>query len=124
MGLNKLMPVAVLLAIAWHSKSAIQERLSLVPDLQNRLVAEQNMRLILRQARMAAIDSDNFRIENLRDFVRANVERGLDGSDPSIDPWGRPYRFDLRNGRMTLKCAGPDQRWGSADDLERSEMLF
>lgn len=124
MDLNKLLPLFVLGAIAWHGKGAIQKRIGQFSEFQNTLVAETNMATILRQAKFAALTDENFKIDNLREFIRGNLERGLDGSDPSIDPWGRPFHHEIRNGRITLKSAGPDTRWGTSDDIERSETLY
>ena len=123
MDLNKLMPLLVLAAIGWHSKGALQKRVERFTGIQATLVAEHDMSGILRQAKLAAYSDENFTIPNLKEFVHGHMERGLDGSDPSIDPWGRPYRHEIRNGRFTLRCAGADQAWGTDDDIERSEFL-
>lgn len=37
-----------------------------------------------------------------------------------IDPWGNPYRFTTTDSQVLIVSAGPDQRYGSADDLEQA----
>ena len=41
-------------------------------------------------------------------------------ANPVRDPWGQPYRLGCaeRNGQATITSSGPDQRLGTADDLE------
>jgi hypothetical protein len=49
------------------------------------------------------------------------VGEGLLGASDLRDPWGRAYRIDRRRGddwSFALLSAGPDGRWGTADDLE------
>ena len=124
MDLNKLLPLIVLSMIGWHSKGAFQKRLAQVSEMQQNFAVESDIGGILRQAKLAAIAEPDLTIPNLRQFVSEHMDRGLNGSDPSIDPWGRPYRHEIHNGRLTIKCAGPDNRWGTEDDIERSENLF
>ena len=124
MDLNKLFPLLVLSMIGWHSKGAFQKRFAQVGEMQQNFVVESDIGGILRQAKLVAIEEPDFTIQNLRQFVSQHMDKGLNGSDPSIDPWGRPYRAEQHNGRLTIKCAGPDTRWGTEDDIERSDNLF
>ena len=124
MDLNRLLPQIVLAAIGWHSKGAFQKRLATVTEMQHSMIVETDMGSILRQAKLAAIEDPNFTISNLKAFISHHMDRGLNGTDPGVDPWGRPYRHDLHSGRLTIKCAGPDTRWGTDDDIERSDSIF
>jgi len=124
MDMNKLLPLMVLAAIGWHSKGAFQKRIANISEMQHSMVVESDMGQILRQAKIVASTEAELSIPNLRTFVAQHVERGLNGNDPSIDPWGRPYRHDLRNGRLTIRSAGADTRWGTDDDIERSETMY
>jgi len=42
---------------------------------------------------------------------------------PFVDPWGTPYRVELRPGKQLwqARSAGPDKRFGSRDDLRMRE---
>jgi general secretion pathway protein G len=37
------------------------------------------------------------------------------------DPWLRPYGYAVTNGAPWIRCAGPDGRFGTADDLRAGE---
>lgn len=121
--LNKLLPLGVMVAIAWHSQGAIKSRLAKFSHIQQNVVAQADISAILRAAQMNAMESGEFRVGNIRDFIRTNIKRAINSADPSLDPWGRPYRGEYLNGRLTIKSAGADTRWGTEDDIEKSENL-
>lgn len=37
--------------------------------------------------------------------------------ESTVDSWGNPYRFELRGQTIRIISAGPDQEYGTADDL-------
>ena len=43
--------------------------------------------------------------------------RELDAHGELIDPWGTPLRIS-QAGHFTISSAGPDESWGTADDLK------
>ena len=38
-------------------------------------------------------------------------------NSPLLDPWGKPYRYELKSRVPTLASAGPDRKWGTPDDI-------
>lgn len=82
----------------------------------------------VRKAFMLTLDAT---AREIRDYARENghVPRG-DGSEalvaagirsaPVTDPWGNPVRYSGEGMTFTLASAGPDQQWGTEDDLSVS----
>ena len=81
-------------------------------------------------------------VKQMKDILGERVEQHRNDPDPFVevekpeeklsekpkDPWGTPYRVwkDMRSaegggmtGRIVITSAGPDKRFGTADDLER-----
>jgi hypothetical protein len=50
------------------------------------------------------------------DGVEALNQAGIRGV-PGVDPWGNPLRYHGEGGHYTLSSAGPDQQWGTQDDV-------
>ena len=46
-------------------------------------------------------------------------EKGMSDVPPDrlADPWGKPYRYDLVDGKARLTSAGRDQIFGTSDDI-------
>lgn len=49
--------------------------------------------------------------ENLDDLVEADIIRKL-----TPDPWGTPYELHVGINQLAIRCAGPDQQYGTFDD--------
>lgn len=54
--------------------------------------------------------------------LQALVDHGYATSKEILDPWGHPYRLELYGqrtviGYFALNSAGPDGKWGTADDV-------
>ncbi len=54
--------------------------------------------------------------------VQALVDKRYLQPKDIVDPWGRPYRFELYGNKtfesyFALNSAGPDGKWGTADDI-------
>ena len=60
---------------------------------------------------MAAIGGDNHNRVTYLLFTERDT--GL------LDPWGSPYRVQLRTDEPIIACAGPDGSFGTADDQFR-----
>ena len=43
-------------------------------------------------------------------------------TDPrlKVDPWGTPFQYQLLSNGCSLACAGPDKKFGTADDIVRT----
>jgi general secretion pathway protein G len=41
----------------------------------------------------------------------------LDSEELPNDPWGQPYRYELRGKRIRITSGGPDGQLGTTDDL-------
>jgi len=66
-----------------------------------------------------------FRGDNPHKTVFLEVEsRDLSSSGEVIDPWGTPYKFELRGGKPpVIRSAGPDRVFGDEDDLVTPETV-
>lgn len=76
--------------------------------------------LQLRQA-LDLFRMDNGRYPDEEEGLAVLVNPGK-GKAPYLsglanDPWGRPYRYRLVDGRPVIDSAGPDRRYDTTDDL-------
>lgn len=122
--INKLLPLAVMAAIAWHSTGAVKNRIDDFALAQQTIVAQTEIQEILRIAQLNQTSESSAEFKNFRGYIRNHIKRVVATSDPSIDPWGRPYRHTFQRGILTVKSAGPDTRWGTDDDIECSKNLI
>jgi hypothetical protein len=120
--LSKLMPLLMLLGIGAHSKDALTRRLASVLDLQSVIVTQMDLHTIRDQLVIASIGEENFRITDLRQFIRQHLAPTPD-RDTSVDFWGTPYRHEVHAENLKLASAGPDKVFGTADDIEVSGTL-
>ena len=121
MNLSRLLPLIVMGAIAWHSKVAVKRRVAALDNIRYDYAVQNRMNIILRAAKLNSLGEQNYEIRDLRAFIRENL-RGT-GGDPSVDPWGTPYRHVIRDNQMTIFCAGPDKRFGTPDDVKQTAGL-
>ncbi len=70
-----------------------------------------------RQFRAAGTVEDlRYRIESYK-IEHSTYPASLDLISHAKDPWGRPYEYKVSNGFFSLRSAGPDGEYGTADDL-------
>jgi len=70
-----------------------------------------------RQFRAAGTIEDlRYRIESYK-IEHSAYPASLDLISHAKDPWGRPYDYKVSNGFFSLRSAGPDGEYGTADDL-------
>jgi len=44
-------------------------------------------------------------------------EKQLDPGSPTVDPWGQPHRLLCTEDEVSVRSAGQDRRFGTADDV-------
>jgi hypothetical protein len=54
---------------------------------------------------------------NFAGFLRENFTVVVGGGDPSLDPWGDPYRLRSTDEAYEISSSGPDGTFDTADDL-------
>jgi hypothetical protein len=57
-----------------------------------------------------------YRIESYK-IEHSDYPASLDLISHAKDPWGRPYDYKVSNGFFSLRSAGPDGEYGTADDI-------
>ena len=55
--------------------------------------------------------------QTFSEFLRNNMRSKAQTRDTSKDQWGNPYRLELNGATATVRSAGPDKQFGSADDI-------
>lgn len=122
-----LLPLVVMGGIAAHSGPAIKARALNAVGLGDKIVVRQRIGAILSAAALHAAAEEDFVIKSQGDFRRfvatAVRVRSNDRADPSIDPWGTPLRGQMQGLTLSITSAGPDKRFGNADDIKGSQRL-
>jgi len=130
MMLIKLMPLLLISGIAVHSKDDIKKRVSKLTGSFERTTNNQRMGSILYAMQLEIIGQDDPQqfINNqqqLRQFIRQRVRiKGQPNADSSLDVWGTPFNYQQTPQKFTLLSAGPDRRFGTADDEAISQNIF
>lgn len=122
MSAKKITYLLILGGVGWQTQHAIQAHRTMMAGLKYEFAAKQNMATILRTVRLESVIDDTPNFADLAVFIRRNINNS-DGTDPSIDPWGTPYRHETKDRRIYLLSAGPDKQWNTEDDLEKSIQL-
>ena len=88
-----------------------------VMDFVQEVEARHDLQGLARQVNMANLAG---RVPAPRDFT-AFAQEALKSHDPARDtakdPWGNPYRLEVKRESFHLSSAGPDEDPGSEDDL-------
>ena len=118
---NKLLTIVVLLGTGtWAAGGGGEIVDSIMAEVRN-VKAEWDLSTI---ARVIEIDSLNsgFRLEGMSDdafssYIRDNTNPFSGDSDPSVDPWEKPYRLrSVARDHCWVSSNGPDGSAGACSD--------
>lgn len=83
------------------------------------------MNEIARAVRMHYLETNHLPLDNFPAFLRESMTQasGKRTRDPSADLWGTPFRIEKTPYGFRVLSAGPDRKWGTADDLAAGATL-
>lgn len=121
---HKLVPLLIVGGVAFHGKNAIAMRAKTLIAKQSTFIVSHNMNVILKSIRVHNIGEMQVNFGNdPQAYIRKIAE--LNGSgDPSIDPWGTPFRLFQSGNNIYIVSAGKDRSFNSGDDIQRGIALL
>lgn len=126
--LSRLIPLVVLGGVGVHSGEAVKDRLSSIMGVSEKLVTKQRMISIMDSARLRLASDELLSFNSdaaFRKFVRKNIRiKGNDKADSSLDMWGTPFKGKLNQRGLTISSAGPDQKFGTSDDIVDTQDVY
>jgi len=126
--LSRFIPLVMLGGVGVHGGAAVKDRVSSVFGVGEKVVTKQRMISVMESARLQLASGEelNFRTDAaFRRFVRKNIRiKGNDKADPSVDMWGTPFKGKLSARGLTISAAGPDKKFGTADDIVVSQDVY
>lgn len=126
--LSRLIPLVVLGGVGVHSGGAVKDRLSSVMGVSEKVVTKQRMISITESVRLRLVTDDDLNFNSdaaFRKFVRKSIRiKGNDKADSSLDMWGTPFKGKLTQRGLTISSAGPDKKFGTADDIVDTQDVY
>ena len=122
----KSLPLAAIGLVLMANKGALQKNLNIVEKVRVATTATIEIKSIAETVYMEWIDSDALPLENFSGFLRENMEeaKGGDKRNKANDMWGTPYRLARVRTGFEVRCAGPDKKWNTLDDISFFRNLY
>lgn len=131
MNLFRLLPLAALGYVCSANSGVLKKNLRAFEQSMDILGAVQTtassveMSEIARAVRMYHLESNTLPLDHFEAFLKEHMTQasGKRTRDPSRDLWNTPFRIAKTRDGFKILSAGPDKKWGTADDVSSAHAL-
>jgi len=116
------MPIVALALVGGAGVKALKKNADIIGKMKSVAAQTVEMQGIADAVAMAYTETETLPLENFPAFLKAHLREAKGGGkrDRSKDVWGTEYRLALAPNGFEVRSAGPDQHWGTDDDLKKS----